>query len=172
MADVKTETPVANNSATSNQTNHSNNNPTPNPQRNNQNKQIKKKKGGGNAGQHNNHQNHHQSNDQSNWRQSNVLNGHPTFELPAKNTDQKKFTGRCRLFVANLPQNVTEEQMKSLFGKYGEISEVFLGKQNSFAFVKMDTRSNAEAARAALDFKNYEGRTLRVRLAAHAAAIR
>ena len=100
-------------------------------------------------------------------------NGAPTYDLPVREKDdKKKFTGRCRLFVAGIPPNVKEEDIKNLFEQYGEVSEVFLGKQNSFAFVKMDTRKHAEEARDSLDNKNYEGRILRVRLAAHAAAVR
>ena len=103
-----------------------------------------------------------------------MLTGAPTYDIPIreKAEDEKKFTGRCRLFIANLPPNVTEDKLKNLFEQYGEVSEVFLGKQNAFAFVKMDTRKHAEDARTALDNKMYENRTLRVRLAAHAAAVR
>ncbi|RWS16402.1 splicing factor: proline- and glutamine-rich-like protein [Dinothrombium tinctorium] len=108
------------------------------------------------------------------WAKNMPLLGAPTYDLkPKERTDEgKKFTGRCRVFVANLPNDITEDKLRKLFEVHGEVSEVFLGKGNSFAFVKMDTRKNAESARAALDFKNYDGRTLRVRLAAHAAALR
>lgn len=100
--------------------------------------------------------------------------GAPTYEIPIreKSEEERKFTGRCRIFVANLPPKVTEASLKELFEQFGEVSEVFLGKSNAFAFVKMDTRKHAEDARDALDNKNYEGRTLRVRLAAHAAAVK
>lgn len=101
--------------------------------------------------------------------------GFSTRELPpieTKADPSKKFTGRCRLFIGNLPHNTSENKLKSLFTNYGEVGEVFLGPKSAFAFIKMDTRQNAEAARDALDCSNYEGRTLRVRLAAHAAAIR
>lgn len=103
-----------------------------------------------------------------------VLSGAPTYDLNVKEKgkEERKFTGRCRLFVGNLPQNITEDALKKLFEKYGAVSEVFLGKNNAFAFIKMDTRQHAEAARDGLDFHTYENRTLRVRLAAHAAAIR
>lgn len=80
--------------------------------------------------------------------------------------------GRCRLFVANLPNNVTEDSLRKLFSEFGQLSEVYIGKGNQFAFIKMDTRQNAEAAKNSLDGRNVEGRTLRVRLAAHAAAIK
>lgn len=101
--------------------------------------------------------------------------GYPTKELPPIETradPSKKFTGRCRLFVGNLPHNTSTEQVTSLFEPFGEIGEVYLGPKSSFAFVKLDTRQNAEAARDALDCSTFDGRTLRVRLAAHANAIR
>jgi len=103
-----------------------------------------------------------------------VISGAPTYDLnfKEKGKDEKKFTGRCRLFVGNIPQNIAEDSLKKLFEKHGQVAEVFLGKNNAFAFIKMDTRQHAEAARDALDSYSYEGRTLRVRLAAHAAAIR
>lgn len=98
--------------------------------------------------------------------------GQPTLELPTKeNTETKKFTGRCRIFIANLPNNTTEEALRKLFEEFGEVSEVYLGKSN-FAFVKMDTRRNAELAKSSIDGRTFEGRILRVRLAAHAAALR
>lgn len=101
--------------------------------------------------------------------------GYPTRELPpieTKADPNKKFTGRCRLFVGNLAHNTTEDRLRSLFETYGEVGEVFLGPKSAFAFIKMDTRQTAEAARDALDCSTYDNRTLRVRLAAHAAAIR
>lgn len=100
---------------------------------------------------------------------------YPTRDLPPIETKldpHKKFSGRCRLFVGNLPHNTSEEKLRTLFERFGEVGEVYLGPKSAFAFVKMDTRQNAEAARDALDCSTYEGRSLRVRLAAHAAAIR
>lgn len=101
--------------------------------------------------------------------------GLQTIELPTIETKldpNKKFSGRCRLFVGNLPHNTTEDKVKRIFERFGEVGEVYLGPKSAFGFVKMDTRQNAEAARDALDCTNFEGRSLRVRLAAHAAAIR
>lgn len=112
---------------------------------------------------------------QSNLGSVRFIPGFPTKELPpieTKADPNKKFTGRCRLFIGNLPHNTSEGKLRTLFETYGEVGEVFLGPKSAFAFIKMDTRQNAEAARDALDCTNYENRTLRVRLAAHAAAIR
>jgi proline- and glutamine-rich splicing factor len=96
----------------------------------------------------------------------------PTTNLPNKETDPKKTSGRCRLFIGNLTPDVTEEQFKNMFNQYGELSEVFLNAQKGFGFVKMDKRENAEAARAALDGIHRNGRTIRVRFATHCASLR
>ncbi|XP_032235481.2 paraspeckle component 1 isoform X2 [Nematostella vectensis] len=84
---------------------------------------------------------------------------------------ERKFTGRCRLFVGNLI-DCDEEEMKEMFKKYGEVAEVFINKEKGFGFIRLDTRLHAEAAKAGLDMATRKGRTLRVRFATHAAALR
>jgi len=86
--------------------------------------------------------------------------------------EKKKFTGRCRLFVGNLPYDITEEIFRRLFEPYGEINEVFVNPQRAFGFVRLETRHAAEAAKAGLDGMVKKGRTLRVRFATHGAAIK
>lgn len=49
----------------------------------------------------------------------------------------KKFTGRCRLFVGNLPNDTNEDEFKSMFSPYGELSEVFVNPTRGFGFVKL-----------------------------------
>ena len=85
---------------------------------------------------------------------------------------EKKFTGRCRLFVGNLPLDISEQEFKEIFSKYGEIGEVFLNAQRSFGFIKLDTRINAEHAKQELDGFTFKGRCIRVRFASHGAAVR
>jgi len=51
--------------------------------------------------------------------------------------EEKKFTGRCRLFVGNLSSDVTEEEFKDWFKPFGEFTEIFLNLQKSFGFIKM-----------------------------------
>ncbi|KXJ19989.1 Splicing factor, proline- and glutamine-rich [Exaiptasia diaphana] len=82
----------------------------------------------------------------------------------------RKFTGRCRLFVGNLG-DCTEDEMKEMFSKYGEVAEIFVNKDKGFGFIRFDTRLNAEAAKAGLDLTQRKGKTIRVRFATHAAAI-
>ncbi|XP_013921943.1 PREDICTED: splicing factor, proline- and glutamine-rich [Thamnophis sirtalis] len=84
---------------------------------------------------------------------------------------EKKYTQRCRLFVGNLPADITEDEFKRLFAKYGEPGEVFINKGKGFGFIKLESRALAEIAKAELDDIPMRGRQLRVRFATHAAAL-
>ncbi|XP_036370421.1 non-POU domain-containing octamer-binding protein isoform X3 [Octopus sinensis] len=86
--------------------------------------------------------------------------------------DEKKFTGRCRLFVGNLTPDITEDDFRKLFQPYGEISEVYVNASKGFGFIRLDYRHNAEAAKAALDGMQRKGRTLRVRYASLGSALK
>lgn len=50
---------------------------------------------------------------------------------------EKTYTQRCRLFVGNLPADITEDEFKRLFAKYGEPGEVFINKGKGFGFIKL-----------------------------------
>lgn len=50
---------------------------------------------------------------------------------------EKKFTGRCRLFVGNLTPDVTEEEFRKMFEAYGEISEVYVNTSRGFGFIRL-----------------------------------
>ncbi|XP_029140778.1 splicing factor, proline- and glutamine-rich [Protobothrops mucrosquamatus] len=84
---------------------------------------------------------------------------------------EKTYTQRCRLFVGNLPADITEDEFKRLFSKYGEPGEVFINKGKGFGFIKLESRALAEIAKAELDDIPMRGRQLRVRFATHAAAL-
>lgn len=49
----------------------------------------------------------------------------------------KKFANKARLFIANLPRDTTEDELKELFSPFGEVQEVFVQKEKSFAFARM-----------------------------------
>lgn len=87
-------------------------------------------------------------------------------------SNEKKFSGRCRLFVGNLPNDLSENDFQKFFEPFGELSEVFLNAARGFGFLRLDTRHHAENARATVDGQMYRGRPLRVRFAAHGAALR
>ena len=96
----------------------------------------------------------------------------PTHELPPVDTSEKQFSGRSRLYLGNLPPTTTEEEVKELLSKFGEISETFLNAEKHFAFLRIDYRENAEKAKRELDGKMHNGRNLRVRFAPHQGALR
>ncbi|XP_006820520.1 uncharacterized protein LOC100371475 isoform X2 [Saccoglossus kowalevskii] len=91
---------------------------------------------------------------------------------PVQQKVEKKFSGRCRLFVGNLTNDTDEEEFKKMFKKYGDVSEVYLNKERGFGFIRLDTRLNAEMAKSELDGSTRRGRVLRVRFATHGAALR
>ncbi|XP_059900293.1 splicing factor, proline- and glutamine-rich isoform X4 [Gadus macrocephalus] len=101
--------------------------------------------------------------------------GHPT-ELKATlslllKPGEKTYTQRCRLFIGNLPNDISDEEFKKLFAKYGEPSEVFINKNKGFGFIRLESRALAEIAKAELDDTPMKGRPLRVRFATHSAAL-
>ncbi|XP_029023891.1 splicing factor, proline- and glutamine-rich isoform X2 [Betta splendens] len=84
---------------------------------------------------------------------------------------EKTYTQRCRLFIGNLPNDITEEHFRKLFAKYGEPSEVFINKSKGFGFIRLESRALAEIAKAELDDTPMKNRPLRVRFATHSAAL-
>ncbi len=75
-----------------------------------------------------------------------------------------------KLFVGNLPQDATEESVRSMFAEFGTVrsvsvaSDIFTGKCKGFGFIEMEGHE-ARAAQAALDGNMVSGgdRSLRVR---------
>jgi len=73
-----------------------------------------------------------------------------------------------RIFVGNLPFSATEEQLTELFSKHGEVSSAsvvkdkYSDRSRGFAFVEMATSEAANAAIAALNGHEMEGRPLTV----------
>ncbi|TRY59039.1 hypothetical protein DNTS_006172, partial [Danionella cerebrum] len=90
-----------------------------------------------------------------------------TFRRPG----EKTFTQRCRLFVGNLPTDMLEEDFKKLFTKYGESKEVFINRDRGFGFIRLETRTLAEIAKAELDGTVLGNRPIRIRFATHGAAL-
>uniref|UniRef100_A0A8C4SIH4 Splicing factor proline/glutamine-rich n=1 Tax=Erpetoichthys calabaricus TaxID=27687 RepID=A0A8C4SIH4_ERPCA len=84
---------------------------------------------------------------------------------------EKTYTQRCRLFIGNLPTDISDDEFKKLFAKYGEPSEIFINKIKGFGFIRLESRALAEIAKAELDDFPMKGRQLRVRFATHSAAL-
>lgn len=84
---------------------------------------------------------------------------------------EKTFTQRCRLFVGNLPTDMTDEDFKKIFFKYGDAKEVFINRDRGFGFIRLETRTLAEIAKAELDGTVLGNRPIRIRFATHGAAL-
>lgn len=76
------------------------------------------------------------------------------------------------MYVGNLTNDVTEEELKEMFSPYGEISEAFINSEKNFAFLKIDYRANAERAKKELDGKMRKNKPIRIRFAPNATTIR
>lgn len=96
----------------------------------------------------------------------------PTHELQPIEAEETKFSGRNRLYIGNLTNDINEEELRELFKPFGEISEVFLNAEKNFAFLKVDYHANAERAKRELDGFVRKNRALRVRFAPNATILR
>ncbi len=73
-----------------------------------------------------------------------------------------------KIYVGNLPFSSTEEDLKDLFGRHGTVETVNVitdretGRARGFAFVEMESASDADDAIRALDGSNLGGRDIRV----------
>lgn len=98
--------------------------------------------------------------------------GGSTLDLPPQEYKEKKFNNRCRLYIGNLPPDVTEDEFKTLFDQYGETSELYINKEKNFAFIRLDYRSTAEKAKRELDGHTIRNRNIRVRFAPLGATVK
>jgi RNA recognition motif-containing protein len=67
-----------------------------------------------------------------------------------------------KLYVGNLSYSVTSEQLKELFGAFGEVGDIRIIEGKGFGFVEMSTQVDAEKAKKELDGSQFMGRTLKV----------
>ncbi len=73
-----------------------------------------------------------------------------------------------RIYVGNLPYDVTEDELRQYFSTYGQVTDASIpkdkdtGRSKGFGFIDMPTQSEAEAAIAATNGKPYKERTLTV----------
>uniref|UniRef100_A0A7C4KII4 RNA-binding protein n=1 Tax=Anaerolinea thermolimosa TaxID=229919 RepID=A0A7C4KII4_9CHLR len=72
------------------------------------------------------------------------------------------------IYVGNLPFNTSEEELRSAFAAFGEVSSAavikdqFTGQSRGFGFVEMPKKEEAEAAINSLNGKEFNGRPLKV----------
>ncbi len=73
-----------------------------------------------------------------------------------------------KLYLGNLPTNITEEDLRGLLTEHGPVDEIkvitdkFTGQGRGFAFATMNTQEGATAAISALNGKDFQGRALTV----------
>ncbi len=73
-----------------------------------------------------------------------------------------------RIYVGNLPYSVTDEDLRNIFGEFGDlaaaevIKDKFSGQSKGFGFVDMPNNSEADAAIKALNETDMKGRKLTV----------
>jgi len=72
------------------------------------------------------------------------------------------------MYVGNLPHNVNEDELRSLFSEFGEVASVniikdrFSGQSKGFGFVDMPNNSEADKAIKALNGTQLKGRDIKV----------
>lgn len=76
-----------------------------------------------------------------------------------------------KLYVGNLPYSTTEDELRSMFSEFGEITDVklisdkFTGRSKGFAFVEFATEEAAQAALEAMNGKQMGERAMNVTVA-------
>ncbi len=73
-----------------------------------------------------------------------------------------------KLYVGNLPDSATEQDIADKFAAYGTVKSVKLitdhdtGRTRGFSFIEMMSEAEAHAAIESLDGANYDGRPMKV----------
>ena len=73
-----------------------------------------------------------------------------------------------KLYVGNLPFDVTEEDLRNMLSQHGPVNEIAVvmdkitGRARGFAFATMNTEESAKEAIVALNGKDWKGRALTV----------
>ena len=76
-----------------------------------------------------------------------------------------------KIYVGNLPYEITEAELRQEFGTFGEVTSVniitdrYTGRPRGFGFVEMPTVSEGRAAIAGLNGKEMKDQTLNVNAA-------
>ena len=74
----------------------------------------------------------------------------------------------ARLFVGNLSHDTTSDEIRDLFSEVGPVESCQVitdrdtGSSKGFGFVEMDSKPNADAAKAKFDGQDLHGRALKV----------
>lgn len=75
------------------------------------------------------------------------------------------------IYVGNLPYGITDEDLKTTFSEFGEVSSVNIikdrmtGNSKGFGFVEMENDEEGQKAIEEINGKELQGRSLKVNLA-------
>jgi len=67
-----------------------------------------------------------------------------------------------KLYVGNLKYSCTADELRQLFGTYGDVKDVTIIEGKGFGFVELESAQEAEAAKQALNGTEFLGRVIRV----------
>jgi|WetSurMetagenome_2_1015567.scaffolds.fasta_scaffold36780_3 cold-inducible RNA-binding protein len=73
-----------------------------------------------------------------------------------------------KLYVGNLPERMTDDQLKSIFTEAGPVSSAkvimdrYTGQPRGFGFVEMETKSDGQRAISMFNGKDVDGSSLKV----------
>lgn len=99
-----------------------------------------------------------------NYRQNCVLAADGCFFSSARNFWEMQ----VNIYVGNLPYGVTEDDLRELFGEYGDVDKANIiidrmtNQSKGFGFVEMPNSGEAEAAINALNGSSVKGRDIKV----------
>ena len=71
-----------------------------------------------------------------------------------------------KLFIGNLPYDISEPELQNLFVEFGEVVNAnlvvdrYTGRSRGFAFVEMDSRSSGQQAMESLNKTVYKSKAL------------
>ena len=50
---------------------------------------------------------------------------------------EKKYSSKARMFIGNLPKDTSQDAVKEMFQRFGEVREVFVQREKNFGFIRM-----------------------------------
>ena len=84
------------------------------------------------------------------------------------NECQKKMEEESVIYVNNLPSNVTEDEVRKVFCKYGNVLDMYFVRKPRYpicmCFITYDNHMSARTAAAELDFTDFRGMQLKVQI--------
>jgi RNA recognition motif-containing protein len=87
-------------------------------------------------------------------------------EPPQSSRQQPSSSGAVELYIGNLSYEMTEADVREMFGKFGKVVSVrmienkFNGKSKGYGFLEMGDRPQAQAAMKAMNGKEIKGRKI------------